>query len=528
MKNRLTRRRLILAGTGCAALYVKSEYAKSKEHDGLGAELPVSESAIHVKGYDDARKLTGLSLGQTVSIKSRSLSENHGEGLFIVEVSEGRRDDDGIILRAGKFAIVRQFSGSVLAVWFGVSKENADNTRAIQNSLSEGRKTVFPSEELRHSSQICIPNLSTIDFNGATLIPSHDISDAGWLGRNIYGARLSHGTFQGSQSGGANGRCHLLFFEGSADCIVEQCQFLNSRADGLHLERCARMDIRLCQATGSFAMGLHDRDGRENTWTKITSSRNGYPLLGNRPRGRGLLIWRGSNISVRFGVFEENTEYGFRVYSSSSDVAGSNNINVSCCFARDNGYADYYVYDESRMVKAVGFVHCSSARTNAAKLASVVLQGTDVTWNGGSIWSMDGLNQGSAISLYAVRGIVIADVVIEKFSCAFVFSPSSYINEVLIKNCVVRTLTIANVFGGQVKFDGNSFMAVESGSEKRGIVVTKRADVSVANSLFIGFDSCIEVERPRVATAPSRDQPPVRKSLIKLNESQLWELCNYN
>lgn len=362
-----------------------------------------------------------------------------------------------------------------------------DDSGAIQNALNAGDVVVFPAGVYSIAAPIAIQDGQTLRLDGAVIKPTSALTTAAVTGTSISGVRIYGGTLEGVGTAFATGNENLMLFTSCSDVQLYGTVFKKSRNEGLRFVDCSYCVADGVVALNNYGSGLQDRDGVNNKWVAVQSEGNGDTGVATGTGGRGLLLWRCTDTQVIGGTFKGNTEYGFRVYSQTGDATGSTAIKVVGAHAEDNGAIDFYVYNESGLVKSVEFTNCTVLRTTEPSAVCVALQGKRVSWNGGSVVKTGARLVATVFNLFGLSRSAVQGCNVENATAFLNWSGSSICDDVLIASNIVECAVAGALVGTNVTYRGNKFKHGGAGATDVAIDASSTYSPIIDSNEFDGF-----------------------------------------
>lgn len=363
----------------------------------------------------------------------------------------------------------------------------SDLSSTINAVLAAHKEVTFPEWTFPHAAQIVMQEGQILHLGAATFKPSSALTTAAWTASSKTGIRIYGGTFDGIGTAFATGNEHLMTLTSCSGARLYGVTFTHSRNEGLRLDTCTDVVVDGCRAVANYGSGFQDRDGTGNKWLAVHSVGNGATGVATGTGGRGLLIWRGFDIQVIGGRFATNTEYGLRVYSQSGDAIGSAYIKVIGAHAEDNTVTDFYAYNEGGAVAQITFSGCTVRRTTDPTGFAVALQGTAITWDGGSVTKIGTRLAVAMFSLYGLSRSSVRNVTCTNAGQWLSWSGSSVCDDVTIAGNVVECATVGTLVGTKATYRGNKFKHGGAGATDIAIDCGSTYSPIIDENEFDGF-----------------------------------------
>lgn len=361
-----------------------------------------------------------------------------------------------------------------------------DDSAAIQAALNAGDVVVFPAGVYSIAAPIAIQDGQTLHLDGAVIKPTSALTAAAISGTSISNVQVYGGTFEGVGTAFATGDEHLMLFTSCSNVQINGTKFTNSRSEGLRLVDCTNCVVSGVYALNNYGSGLQDRDGSGNKFIGVTSSGNGNTSVATYFGGRGLLIWRSFNTQVIGGTFASNTEYGIRVYSQVGDLDVASCIKVTNAHAEENGKIDFFVYNEIGSVTEVEFSGCTVRRTTDPTLGCIGLQGSLISWIGGSVVKIGTRMAVPAFTGFGLSFSLIANCKVSNAG-TFIAWGTDICNDVLVSGNIVECARGGALAGTNITFRGNKFTHGGAGATDVAIDALATYSPIIDGNEFDGF-----------------------------------------
>lgn len=442
------------------------------------------DTAKPLATYAALRAYTGTAT--RVQVGGRTNYFDGAAGIFVRTGSAA--DNDGTILvdALGR-SWVRQFDGPVDVRWWGAVGSTNDEAAAIQKALSYLAVKFEEGKNYRIDSPLTLQSNQKLYLHGATISPSASLTSAAIAATSVTGIRVYGGKLEGTGTAFSTGNEHLMLFTTCDDIQIFGTKFTKSRNEGLRLVGCSNCLVAYAEGFDNYGAAFQDRDGTSNKFIGLDANNNGRTGTATGVNGRGLLIWRSIDTQVVGGSFKANTEYGLRVYSQSGDAAGSVAVKVEGAHAEDNGVTDFYVYNEGGSVAQAHFSNCTVRRTTDPTGACVALQGSNITWQGGSITKVGARMTIAPFNFYGLSASRISGVTVSNVGQLISWSPTAICDDVLFEANIVDCATVGALYGTKVTFRGNKFKHGGSGTTDIAIDAGSTYSPIIDNNEFDGF-----------------------------------------
>jgi hypothetical protein len=337
------------------------------------------------------------------------------------------------------------------------------------------------------SAPLTLQDGQILDLSETTIKPTGALTTAAITGTSISGVRVSGGALEGVGTAFATGNEHLMLFTSCSDVQIYGTKFTKSRNDGVRLVGCSDCVVYGAYGVNNYGTAFQDRDGARNKFIGVTANGNGNTGVATGTGGRGLLIWRSLDTQVIGGSFVGNTEYGVRVYSQTGDSVGSSCVKVTGAHAEDNGVIDFYVYNESASVAQIDLSGCTVRRTTNPTGVCVALQGSSVSWSGGSIAKTGARMTVAAFQNFGLSHSRISDCKVTNAGAFISWSGSSVCDDVLVDGNIVDCATVGALVGTNITYRGNKFKHGGAGVTDIAIDAGATYSPTIESNEFDGF-----------------------------------------
>lgn len=386
---------------------------------------------------------------------------------------------------------------------YGAIGDGATNcTTAVQAALNvvnaNGGGTVFfpAGDYLFDAGCTLYSNVTLAGETGAVIKPSASVPLQLFLGVGLSNVTVQNLTFEGTGAAATNTQRFIQIGTGSTYISIENCHFKKAREIGLVLEGCQYINVDGCTFTNNLVYGAEIRGGSSSiTVSNCSFILNGNSGVATSNFGRGLVLWDTSSATVTNCIFNQNTEYGLRLYSQTGDLTANRNIAITNCTFRDNGTSatgknDLYVYDEQGTTERVAITGCSFSTGNGNFAA--VLSGENITFVGNTVKSINA-QQAFGVSLFGSTNVVVSGNTFTNLAYVANFSPTVgavSTNCTLSNNqCIgVAAFVASTVQGTGHIISGNHITHGGAGATDVGIGVTNsNVSVSIIGNTIDGF-----------------------------------------
>jgi len=322
------------------------------------------------------------------------------------------------------FANVKDFG----AVGNGVADDTTAIQAAITSLTSTGGTVFFPAGEYKTDGGITlVGNLTLQGETGTVLKPTDSVPQWAYRGVSTNNLKVKDLVFEGTGTAFTDGNQRLLQIDSATNVEITGCEFIKSRSIALYLQSCINVHVSNSNFTRSYYYGGEARDCAGVTIDSCVFELNGDTGATTTAFGRGFVFWRCSNSTTNNCVFNQNTEYGLRLFAQSADVVANRNIAISGCTFRDNGTTaagknDLYVYDEPSLTERVAISGCTFS-TRAGNFGAV-LSGKEITVSG-CVFKAITPQSGVGVSLFGSTNVVVSGNVFHGFAAVTSFSPTA-------------------------------------------------------------------------------------------------------
>jgi len=387
------------------------------------------------------------------------------------------------------------------AVGDGVTNDAVAIQATIDAIDAQGGGTLFfPKGVYVLNSGITLcSSLTILGENGSIIRQSDSVPQ--WAIRGVSVNNVVFDTIQIESTGTAftDGNQRLLQIESGSNLELLNCTFYNARSLGVVFDACTNVKVSNITAKNNYATGLTFRN--QCGAVTITNSyfySNGNTTVATGSFGRGLLIWQSANCTVTGCVFEDNTEYGLRLYSEIADTVGNRNIAISGCTFRNNGTIatskiDLFLYDESGRIERVAIAGCTfNTRTGNT---AVAVQGKNVSLTG-CVFKAITPQTSTGVALFGSDNTVVSGCVFTNVALAVTYSSTEIPTNCTIANnqCIDVVQFNNDVFGTGHIINGNYIKHGGAGVSDVGILIIRAdTDLVVSNNVIDGFYRGINV-----------------------------------
>lgn len=380
----------------------------------------------------------------------------------------------------------------------GVTDSAAAIQAAINAVATSGGGTIFfPSGNYKTNSGITlVSNLTLQGETGTVLKPSNSVPLWAYRGLSTNNVKVKDLTFEGTGTAYTDGNQQLLNISSASNIEITGCTFKNARISGVVIAGCGNVHISNSNLNNNYLYGADIRDNSYNvTVDSCVFELNGNTGTATSNFGRGLVLWQCSNSTVTNSVFNQNTEYGLRLYSQAGDVNANRNIAISNCVFRDNGTSatgknDLYIYDDQGTTQRVAITGCVFSTGNGNFAA--VLSGDEITFNGNIVKSINS-QQAFGVSLFGSTNVVVNGNTFANLANVAAFSPTvgSVSTNCTFSNnqCVgVKSFAAPTIQGTGHIISGNYIEHGGAGATDVGIAMTNNnASASIIGNTIKGF-----------------------------------------
>lgn len=364
----------------------------------------------------------------------------------------------------------------------------ADDVTAMNAALANGGRVRGKSgRTYSFSGTLNIVSGTVLDLRGCSLTPTSAVTGAALRAYQQSDITVYWGAVVGTGAAFSTGDENLVVFEECDRVRSYDGLFRKSRNMGILLKDCENCTIQAPVSLNCYGTGFQDRDGNNNTWINPISDGNGDTGVATYSGGRGLLIWRGTDITVLGGSSSRCSEYGLRVFSQAADTAGTSHVKVIGHHCEDNDVIDYYIYNESGDVALIEMTNCSVRRTSDPTSHPVALQGSNISWVGGMVEKVGGRAARSTFSLYGLSDSKISGVHAKNQGQFISWSGSSLCDNVLVESNVADIATCGQPLGSNISYHDNTFVHGGAGTTDIAIDCGSVTEVTVDGNRFDGF-----------------------------------------
>jgi hypothetical protein len=380
----------------------------------------------------------------------------------------------------------------------------ADDTSAIQAAIDAantagGGTIYFPSGDYKTDSQVTLQ--SDIELRGdmnAKLLPSDTVPSYAYYATGESNIRIQGLVFEGTGTAFTAGTQRLLQIDSSSEVQIHNCTFRKARNTAVVVDNCDQGRMTGCLFEFSYYYGAEIRDGSVS-WvvSDCIFYQNGATGSATSAFGRGLVLWEVTRINVTNCTFNDQTEYGLRIYSQTGDSDISQQVVISNCSFENNGTTatgkiDLYFYNELGTIKGFAVSNCSF-RTRSGNTA-ISVQGTDVAISNCRLESA-AADAGSAFILFKATTATISNCVVKNFGLGVGLSGTSGAipDNVKVLGCqFIDCYRISGgVYGDNTVFDNNYFKQ-SSGGQDANITMLLADDSGSTGTRILNntFDNC--------------------------------------
>lgn len=386
-----------------------------------------------------------------------------------------------------------------------VGDGTTNNAVTIQNAINaidaQGGGTLFFPKGiyvLDAGVTLC-DNITILGENGSIIRQSDSVSQ--WAIRGVSVDNVIFDTIQIESTGVAftDGNQRLLQIESGSNIQIENCTFYNARSLAVVFDDCTNVKISNVTAKNNYATGITFRNQCDAvTITNSYLYSNGNTTVATGSFGRGLLIWQTSNCTITGCVFEDNTEYGLRLFSELADTEGNRNVSITGCTFRNNGTIatnkiDLYIYDESNRIERVAIAGCTF-NTRTGNVAAAI-QGKDVSLTG-CVFKAITPQTSTGVALFGSDNTVVSGCVFTNVAFVVTYSSTEIPTNCTIANnqCIDVVQFTNDVFGTGHIINGNYIKHGGAGVADVGILIIRvDTDLVVSNNVIDGFYRGISV-----------------------------------
>jgi hypothetical protein len=380
------------------------------------------------------------------------------------------------------------------AVGDGVTDDTAAIQDAINSLSADGGTVYFPAGEYKTDSGITlISNLILQGFGGAVLKPTDSVPLWAYRGLSVNNLKFKDLVFEGTGTAFTDGNQRLLQIDSATDVEITGCTFNKSRSIALYFTSCQNVHISNSNFTRNYYYGGEALDSAKVTIDSCIFELNGDTGATTTAFGRGFVFWRCSNSTTNNCVFNQNTEYGLRLFAQSADVLANRNIAISGCTFRDNGTTavsknDLYIYDEPGLTERVSVTGCTfSTRTGNF---GAVLSGKEITVTG-CVFKAITPQSGVGVSLFGSTNVVVSGNVFQGFANVASFSATAgavSTNCTLSNNQCIDVANFATLQGSGHIISNNYIKKGGAGAADEGIrAISANISATIANNVVDGF-----------------------------------------
>lgn len=425
--------------------------------------------------------------GQRITLREYTAGTTYGGGQLRAVLDGSAFTDNGVTIfkTTGGAAWIR-INASIISPLMGgaVPVEGVDNSDAINRTFLAGKRVVFGGGVFTHKSQILIQSGASIDLSGAIIKPTDDNPNSAWLASGI-DFKITGGTFEATGNRHSS-TANLLQMSNCQNATVTGTTFLKSSEDGLRMLSCTNCNILNVRSNNNYGIGIQDRDGLYNSINGCIALSNGDTGLVSNDGGRGIMLWRTVGTASSDCLVGYNTEFGFRVFSASTDAVPSKNIMVSNLRCVDNAEMDVYVFNAQGLFSDIVFNNVTIERTIDPQDTCISIQGTRIRFLGGSIRKEGTRMARHAVAFFLANKCTISDFNINNLGQVVSHSQSAD-NQV---NSFTGDCSIVGQLGVRTIYRDNYFIHAGSGVTDVAIEATAaNADDSgiISGNKFEGF-----------------------------------------
>jgi len=369
-------------------------------------------------------------------------------------------DDGGSVIEVQGTKLRHQFNGAVDIRYFGASANLLDNYPFIQNCLNSSRSVTIDEIAFRVVNTIPLAMKSNTIVQGTGILHFTE-SNSFILVQNQVNITIESVKFKGNyiSSGGKHG----LYFQNCENIQLHNIGVSEASQHGVRFLSCSFVDIQNCTLTNNILYGIDFDLCNMARVVNNNSSNNGYSIEGvefSDTRARGVNVTRSSNVKILNNIFENNNEYGIRVYSELGQTVFNKDIQISGNTCRNNGSSvsgrglEIYIFNASDLVEDIIIIGntCIKSKPNTGSCVSI--QGHRVRFNDNVVKS-EGLIGNSGVNLYSANQCEISSNTIHNFDYAFSFSAANKPNNINVSG---NTITKVKGLYFSLQGEGHNFL----------------------------------------------------------------------
>lgn len=269
-----------------------------------------------------------------------------GGGLFYHDPASTADDDNGltIVTASEKRWVRRKDWWKVSPDMFGAVGDGlTDDTHAVQKAINT--PTIGEVELTRTYSVSQAVLRDNLTFSGSGKIISRDLASPTIYGNGVTGLKFHGSHFEGTGDVGTD----LMRLENCNFVDIEGGSFKKAGGMGLRLNDCSRVTVAGVLFEGNYYYGMQDKGGIGNKVLGCrfylngdTGTNQSESTVGS-PGGRGITWWGCTRNIIDDCSFEENTEYGFRLYSEEASPLVNSGHTITNLTFKDNGKRDFAI-----------------------------------------------------------------------------------------------------------------------------------------------------------------------------------------
>lgn len=311
-----------------------------------------------------------------------------------------------------------------------------------------------PGVSIKLSQRVSLRSGVSLNFTGVKVSVDSAVANSAIYATGSANVGIVGGEIEGAGTAPVSSLEHLLEFVNCTGVRIRNVSATKSRQDGIRLQGCSGVTIDDTTCGSNYAMGVQARDCSDIRLLRCALNQNGNTGVATFSGGRGLVFWRSKDSYVESCKAIGNSEYGFRVYSSTGEATGSSGITFVLCDAGDNVVMDYHVYNESGLVSDITFSDCNVSRSTDPTSNAVVLQGARVNWSGGRIQKSGTRLSVPAMFLYGVSNSRVTGVTGVNLGTAIGMSPSSLCSGIEIRDGSWDCSKLVSTYGTDISIAG--------------------------------------------------------------------------
>jgi hypothetical protein len=355
-------------------------------------------------------------------------SESDGGSNWGIVKSGAHSDDGGSIFSLGVSLYVEaNLKGKKTNLLKFGGKLGVDNTTSIQSAINAVNHLHISGGIYRYDSQLTLKsNFKITADKGSGFDYTNSIAADGIIGTSLAGIEIGSLTMTGS--GVAFGFSNIKLTTCS-DVDIEKCDISKAGAHSLYLIGCTNVKTTGNKLHNNYFYGIEDKEGVSNKHSHNSCTENGITGVATSTGGRGINVWKGTDINVNNNTIKGNTEYGFRHYSEIADLSATTGCSFHHNYLEDNVGCDILMYDES-LTGSLIFRNLSDSnivkRTTIPTLgASVVIQGKLNRVNNTHVSHEGAIGNYAAFNMFHADGSSIKNSSAENVNVPLSFSETS-------------------------------------------------------------------------------------------------------